>query len=207
MPRISPLSKICTGAYIAESAVIGHPGKDEREALLAGDWSGVKGAVIGERCIVRDFTIIYAGAELGAETQTGHSVLVREGATIGRGCTIGTGTIIENDAEIGDRVSIQSGVFIPTKTVIEDDVFIGPRACLTNDKYMGRTPHIPLRGPQICRGARIGANATIHPGIRIGREGVVGSGAVVTRDVEEYTVVVGMPAHKIGIVPPEHRRF
>lgn len=207
MHRISPRSKIGRSAYVAEWAVIGHPAKNERDAMLSGDWSGLKGAMIGERCIIRDFTVIYNGAELGAETQTGHSVLIREGVRIGRGCVIGTGTIIENDVTIGDRVSIQSGVFIPTNTVVESDVFIGPRACLTNDKYMGRTPQIPLKGPHICRGARIGANSTILQGVRIGKEGVVGSGAVVTHDVEDYTIVVGVPAHNIGLVPLEHRRF
>ncbi len=104
--------------------------------------------------------------------------------------------IIEDQCKIGNNVSIQSGVYIPTYSIIEDNVFLGPNSVLTNDKYIGyEDPRKgDLKGVMIEKNASIGANSTILPGVRIGHNAVVGSGAVVTRDVAPGTVVAGVPA-------------
>ncbi len=199
-------SKIGDGTFVAETAIIGHPGKHDKELLITGRSNETKGAVIGENCVIRDYTVIYTDVKIGNRVQTGHHVLIREETEIGDQTIIGSGTIIEDNCKIGSRVSIQSGVYIPTNSVIEDDVFIGPRACLTNDKYMGRG-EINLVGPHIEKFARLGANSTILPGIRVGADSTIGSGAVVTKDVQPFEIVAGVPARKIGEVPPEHRRL
>jgi len=136
---------------------------------------------------------------LGDNVQTGHHYLIREETIIGNGTLIGTNVIIEDKCKIGNNVSIQSGVYIPTYCEIGNDVFLGPYAVLTNDKYIGfNDPRKQgLEGVTIDEKASIGANSTILPGLTIGRNAVVGSGAVVTHDVEPGAVVVGAPARVI----------
>ncbi len=204
MAKILGKSRIGKGCYIAGSVIIGHPGKDEKGLLLSGREDEVEGAIIGNNCILRDYGIIYSRVRLGDGVRTGHHYLIRENTIIGEETLVGTGVTIDDRCRIGDRVNIQTGVYIPTGTIIEDDVFLGPRAVLTNDRHMGRTTHwhepVTLK-----RGARIGANSVILPGITIGEEAVVGAGTVVTKDVPAYVIVVGNPARVIGEVPKEHR--
>ncbi|MEX0828208.1 MAG: acyltransferase [Haliea sp.] len=122
------------------------------------------------------------------------SVVLPE-ARIGRDCNICSHTFIENDVTIGDRVTIKNGVFLWDGITIENDVFLGPNATFTND-LTPRSRQIPeefLR-TTVCVGASIGANATILPGLRIGRHAMVGAGAVVTRNIDDGEVVVGNPA-------------
>ncbi len=198
-------SRIGKNTYVAPTVIVGHPGKSERHLLIEDRLDEVEGAIIGENCVIRDYGVIYSGAKVGDRCQTGHNFVIREGTTIGSGTLVGSGVIIEDDCSIGSSVSIQSSVYIPTGCVIEDGVFLGPRSVLTNDKYMGRSENW-LEPVTVRRGARIGANSVILPRVTIGKDAVVGSGAVVTRDVEDYAVVVGNPARKIKDVPPEHRK-
>lgn len=120
---------------------------------------------------------------------------VLAGARIGEDCNICERCFIENDVIIGNRVTIKSGVDIWDATVIEDDVFIGPSAAFTNNpmprskQYLTEHPKIIIR-----QGASIGANATLLPGIEIGREAMIGAGAVVTKSVPPYAVMKGNPA-------------
>jgi acetyltransferase-like isoleucine patch superfamily enzyme/dTDP-4-dehydrorhamnose 3,5-epimerase-like enzyme len=117
------------------------------------------------------------------------------GAVIGEDCNICDHTFIENDVNIGNRVTIKCGVQIWDGVTLEDDVFIGPNATFTNDPYP-RSKQYPERFSRtlVRRGASIGANATIHPGITIGINAMIGAGAVVTRDVPPNAIVFGNPA-------------
>ncbi len=198
-------SVIGKGTYLGEHVIVGHPGKDEKELMINRDKARVAGATIGKDCVIRDHTIIYSNAILADAVQTGNRALVREYSTVGDHSLVGTGVVIEDKCAVGARVSLQSGVYIPTNTTIEDDVFIGPNASLTNDKYMGRG-EIELVGAHIHAFARIGSNATILPGIVIGKDALVAAGAVVTRDVDPFSIVMGVPARKVGEVPPAHRK-
>ncbi len=206
MARIYGDSKIGNNTYIGEDVIIGHAGKAEKNLLFEGRLNDVKGAVIGDDCLIRDSTIIYSQVVIGDKVKTGHFVLIRENTDIGHNTLIGSGTIIDDNCRIGANVSIQSGVYIPTNTVIEDDVFIGPRVCFTNDKFMGRRD-IEMKGAHVGKAARIGANSTILPGLKIGHDSVIGAGAVVTQDVGEYEIVAGVPAKKIGVVSEEERKI
>lgn len=123
---------------------------------------------------------------------------VLKGAKIGKDCNICESVFIENKVVIGDRVTIKNGVQIWDGITIEDDVFIGPNATFTNDRNpKSKNIQYVLERTVVKSGASIGANATILPGLVIGERSLVGAGAVVTRNVEPFTVVVGNPAREL----------
>ncbi|MCE0760340.1 N-acetyltransferase [Marinobacter sp. G11] len=142
-----------------------------------------------------------AECSIGEGTKVWQFVVILKGAKIGRDCNICAQTLIEGDVVVGDRVTVKSGVQLWDGTRAEDDVFIGPNVTFTNDPYP-RSKQYPdeFSGIRICKGASIGANATILPGITIGKEAMVGAGAVVTQDVPSKAVVVGNPARIIRYV-------
>jgi UDP-2-acetamido-3-amino-2,3-dideoxy-glucuronate N-acetyltransferase len=116
-------------------------------------------------------------------------------AVIGKDCNICDHVFIENDVSVGDRVTIKCGVQLWDGVHVEDDVFIGPNATFTNDAFprsKQRLDHYPTT--LVRKGASIGANATILPGITVGVDAMVGAGAVVTRSVPPHAVVTGNPA-------------
>jgi acetyltransferase-like isoleucine patch superfamily enzyme len=147
---------------------------------------------IGDNALIRSGSIIYSNVKIGNGLRTGHNVLIREKSEIGDNVLIGTNSVLDGNCKVGNNVSVQTDAYITAYTTIEDDVFIGPRAVTTNDKYMFYGAK--LIGPTIKKGARIGANATLLPGVVIGERAVVGSGAVVTKDVPAGAMVVGNPA-------------
>lgn len=126
---------------------------------------------------------------------------VLPGARIGADCNVCDGVFIEGGAVVGDRVTIKCGVQLWRGVMLEDDVFVGPNATFTNDPFP-RSRKWPTDYPttSVRAGASIGANATILPGIEIGRGAMVGAGAVVTRTVPPHAIVVGNPARIKGYV-------
>jgi acetyltransferase-like isoleucine patch superfamily enzyme len=152
--------------------------------------------VLGAGSRLRAGTIVYAGSRIGAGLQTGHNVVIREENVIGDGVSVWSNTVIDYGCVIGDRVKIHSNVYIPQFSVIEDDVFIAPGCTFANDMHPGCvcSEYENMKGPTIRRGARIGVNVTITPGVEIGAYALVGSGSVVTRDVPPGAVVAGSPA-------------
>lgn len=154
---------------------------------------------IGDASVLRSHTVVYAGSRIGRGFQTGHGVIIRERCTIGDDCSVGTGSILEFAVTLGNGVRLHSGVFVPEHSVLEDRCWIGPRAVLTNAKFPAspRATQL-LRGVRVGRDARVGANATLLPGVVLGEACLVGAGSVVTRDVPAGAVVVGNPARVVG---------
>lgn len=184
---MAAVNRIGKNVMIFEPVQLGFP---SREHIGKDEWSGV---VIGDECIIRSGSIIYSDVVIGDKCQTGHNVMIREKTFIGNGTSIGTSTVIEGNVEIGSNVSIQSQAFIPINTKIGNNVFIGPNVVITNDKYpptgAGR-----LSGAVIEDCAAVGANATLLPGIVIGKGAFVAAGSVVTKDVPDGMMAIGNPA-------------
>jgi acetyltransferase-like isoleucine patch superfamily enzyme len=150
------------------------------------------GTDIQDHAVIRSGTILYRNIRIGHHFRTGHKVLIRENATIGNHVMVGTSTVIDADVTIGSYVSIQSNVYISNGCVVEDNVFLGPNCALLNDKYPVRKGE--LTPPRICKGASVGGNVTILPGVVVGEGAMVGGGAVVTKDVPAGHLAVGNPA-------------
>lgn len=133
--------------------------------------------------------------QVGRDTRIWAFVHVLPGARIGAECNICDHVFIENEVVVGDRVTVKSGVQLWDGVTLEDDVFVGPNATFTNDPAP-RSRKRPATWPRLLvkRGASIGANATLLPGITIGEYSMVGAGAVVTRSVPSHAVVIGNPA-------------
>jgi acetyltransferase-like isoleucine patch superfamily enzyme len=138
-------------------------------------------------------------SHIGERTRVWAFAHVLPGARIGADCNICDHVFIENDVIVGDRVTVKCGVQLWDGLRIEDDVFIGPNATFTNDPYP-RSKQYPQAFAQttLGRGASIGANATILPGLSIGQHAMVGAGAVVTRSVPPHAIVRGNPARITG---------
>lgn len=140
-------------------------------------------------------------SHLGAGTRVWAFAHILPGARIGAGCNICDHVFIENDVVLGDRVTVKCGVQLWDGLRLDDDVFIGPNATFTNDIFP-RSKQYPqvFAHTHVRRGASIGANATILPGVTIGTCAMVGAGAVVIRNVPPNAIVVGNPAKIVGYV-------
>jgi acetyltransferase-like isoleucine patch superfamily enzyme len=113
--------------------------------------------------------------------------------------SIGTGSVIEHHVHIADHVRIHSQVFVPEYTILEEGCWLGPRVVITNAVYpLSRGVKDSLRGPHIEKGAIIGANSTLLPGVRIGARALIGAGSVVTKSIAPGMIVAGNPARVIN---------
>jgi len=178
------------GSIVEDYCIIGTPPRGVRDGELP--------TVIGDGSLIRSHTVIYAGNVFGKNFQTGNKVNIRESNRIGNNVSVGTLSVIEHHVEIGNDVRIHTQAFIPEFSVLEDGCWIGPHVVLTNAKYpLSDGVKNRLAGPVIRKGAKIGANATILPGVIIGEYALVGAGAVVVADVPAGAVIVGNPARLI----------
>ncbi|MDI6101719.1 acyltransferase [Actinoplanes sp. NEAU-A12] len=148
-------------------------------------------------------------AEIGSGTRVWHLAQIRENATLGRDCIIGRGAYVGPGVVIGDNVKLQNYALVYEPARLGDGVFIGPAAVLTNDEYpRAVTPDGRLQtgedwtavGVTIGEGAAIGARAVCVAPVTVGRWALVAAGAVVTKDVPDFALVVGVPARRVGWV-------
>jgi len=151
---------------------------------------------------VHPSSFVDEGCEIGADTTIWHFSHVMAGSRIGRGCNIGQNVVIAPQVVVGDNVKIQNNVSVYTGVILEDDVFCGPSMVFTN--VVNPRSHVPrkneYRRTLVRRGATLGANSTILCGHTIGCYAFVGAGAVVTKDVPNFALVVGNPARLAGWV-------
>jgi len=168
---------------------------------------------MAERASVR----IHPTADVSSEAVIGpgssiwNQAQIRERARIGSGCIIGKNVYVDFDVVIGDRVKVQNNVSLFHGVTVEDGVFVGPHVCFTNDR-VPRAVNVDGSAKAdddwevspilVRRGAALGANSTILPGVTIGPWAMIGAGSVVTRDVAAYELVAGNPARRLGSVCP-----
>jgi acetyltransferase-like isoleucine patch superfamily enzyme len=145
---------------------------------------------------------IIKGVKIGEGTRVYDQVNLYK-CKIGKNCKIDAYVYIEEGVEIGDNVKIRAFTFIPEGVKIEDDVFIGPRVTFTNDKYPRTRGRWRLLKTLVKRGASIGAGSIIMPGLTIGKYALIGAGSIVTKDIEDYAIALGIPARIIGYVTDE----
>jgi len=192
------------GCTIADNTVLG---KEPFKASISAtteekSWPGL---IIGRHVIIGANCVIYRGAILKDYTFVGDLSSIREDVEIGEYTVIGHGVTIENKTKIGKYVKIETEAYITAMSLIEDYCFIAPEVTFTNDNFLGRTEQRKryFKGPILRKGARIGANATILPGIEIGEDALIAAGAVVTRNVPPRKIYVGVPAKEFRDVPEE----
>ncbi|HBG92144.1 MAG: hypothetical protein A2X54_03470 [Nitrospirae bacterium GWF2_44_13] len=178
------------GTLIEPPSIIGKPPRGAKHGDLE--------LKIGSNGQIRPFTTVYAGSEIGDYFQTGQGVSIREDNLIGNNVSIGTNSVLEFGNRIGDYSRIHSSCFLEMVT-IGKYVFVGPNVVFTDDPHPMGCPHY-----KECKGGavvedyvRIGANSTILPGIKIGKNSLIGAGSVVTKDVPPDSVVAGNPAKVI----------
>ena len=147
-----------------------------------------------------DSAVIDSGAQIGNGTKIWHFCHIMPGAVIGNNCSLGQNVFVANGVKLGNKVKVQNNVSIYEGVICEDDVFLGPSMVFTNvinprSAVNRKTEYLPTI---VKKGATIGANATIVCGVTIGEYAFIGAGAVVTKDVPSFALVVGNPARQIG---------
>ena len=161
---------------------------------------------MGNNYFVHESSYIDDDVEIGEGTKIWHFCHIQKGARIGKNCSLGQNVNVSNHVIIGNNVKIQNNVSVYEGVELEDGVFCGPSCVFTND--LTPRAEFPKGSPGykktlVKHGASIGANATIVCGHTIGEYAMVAAGAVVTRDVEPYMLVAGVPAKVVGKVDKE----
>ena len=193
-------------AKIAAGYRLGRECRVEENVLLGAE-PGRRSAkreplVVGFRAHLRFGTVLYRGTVIGSGFETGHFAVVREENRIGKDVRIWNHSTIDYGCVIGDGVKIHCNVYVAQYSILEDGVFLAPGVVLANDLFPGSRHSMKLlQGPVIKKGAQVGVNCTILPGVVIGANCVIGAGSVVARSIPDGTVAWGAPA-----VPRKNRR-
>lgn len=160
---------------------------------------------LNKKYFTHESAIIDEGAHIGSGTKVWHFCHIMPGAIIGEDCILGQNCFVANKVVLGKQVKVQNNVSIYEGVVCEDEVFLGPSMVFTNvinpRSVIERKDE--FKKTLVKKGATIGANATIICGVTIGKYAMIGAGAVVTKDVPDYALVVGNPAKMIGTVDKE----
>ena len=162
---------------------------------------------LGDRCLVGSHAIVYRGASIGDGVLLADLATVREETSIGDLSIIGRGVAVENQVTIGIRCKIETGAYITAKSTIGSYCFVAPEVTFTNDNFVGRSEERfkHFGGVVMENGSRVGANATVLPGVIIGEDALVAAGSIVTKNVSPLVVVLGSPARPVWEVPVAQR--
>ncbi len=196
---------IGNGVRIDDNTVVGKlPMRSVASAARHDGSAAINPCTIGDRCLLGALVVLYRGAHIGDDVLVADQASIREQTSIGAATIIGRGVAVENKVTIGARSKIETGAYITALSSIGDHCFIAPEVTFTNDPFMARTRERfqHHKGVTMLRGARIGANATVLPGLTLGEDAMVAAASVVTRDVPARTLVMGSPARPRGPVPP-----
>lgn len=169
-------------------AIIGHP--------LMRECTDDK-VIIGDNLQALSGSVLYKGTKLGNNAIIGHNSIIREENTVGDDFNIWNNSVLDYGCKIGNNVKIHCNCYVAQYTVIEDNVFLAPGVTIGNDPHPGCSHSrecLQASSVTIKKGAQIGVNATLLPGVTIGEKALIGAGSVVSRDVPAETVVTGNPA-------------
>jgi UDP-2-acetamido-3-amino-2,3-dideoxy-glucuronate N-acetyltransferase len=155
---------------------------------------------MGTAFFAHETAVIDSDCQIGEGTKIWHFSHIMSNCTIGQQCSIGQNVVISPEVRIGNQVKIQNNVSVYSGVICEDDVFLGPSAVFTNviNPRSAIARKNEYKPTIVLKGATIGANATIVCGITIGRYAFIGAGAVVTKNIADYALVVGNPARQTG---------
>lgn len=192
---IYPSSIIRRGVEIYDHCVVGKP-PTATNGVSRTPKAPMESLEIGENTVLCPSVVLYTGCKIGRNTLLGDYCSIREECTIGDDCIISRNVSVNYNTTIGNRVKVMDNSHITGNMLIEDDVFISVLVATTNDNTMGRQSYSEehVRGPVIKKNVTIGAAANILPNITIGENSIVGAGSVVTKDVPDRKVVMGVPA-------------
>jgi acetyltransferase-like isoleucine patch superfamily enzyme len=194
MAKISKTAIIYPNVILAEDVVV------EDFCVIGLPFEGMldQETTIDQGGVIRSGTYIYAGNHIGKNFQTGNKANIRELNQIGNGVSIGSLSVVEHHVKIGDNVRIHSQAFVPEYTILEDECWIGPNVVITNARYP-KHPNVKndLIGVHVMKGAKIGANSTLLPGVVVGNNALIGAGSVVTKDVSKCIIAAGSPARQL----------
>ena len=167
--------------------------------------SNYRKTIIGQNTILSPGCVIYSGTVIKNNTLLGDYCSIREGCVVGNYCIVSRNVSVNYNTVIGDRTKIMDNSHITGNAIIEDDVFISVLVSTTNDNTMGREEYNEdhVGGPHIKRKSTIGAGANILPNVIIGENCIVGAGALVTKDIPDKKVVMGVPAKIVRDVSEE----
>lgn len=182
------------GSFIGANCILGEGTCRDGENLLE----------IGKAALIRSGSILYTGSKIGDNFQTGHHVTIREKAEIGNCVSIGTLTDIQGNCKIGDYVRMHSNVHIGQLSVVDSFVWIFPYTVLTNDPTPPSEKYV---GVHIRSFAIVATGAILMPGVNIAQDSLVAAGAIITKDVERYSVVAGNPGKVISDVRKIKSKF
>jgi acetyltransferase-like isoleucine patch superfamily enzyme len=191
--RIGDNTTIFDNVIIRDNAIIAHNcaiGEPLSEYYSNPDYENPK-TIIGANCLIRSHAIIYAGNKLGENITTGHRITLREFNIIGQNTVIGTLTDIQGNVIIGKYCRLYSNVHIAALSILGNFVSLYPYVVMTNDPY---PPSNDLKGGSIADYTQVGAHCTILSGVTIGENCLVGVNSVVTKNIPDYSLVMGNPA-------------
>lgn len=197
-------TKIGDNVRIDDNTVIGKQPMRSVNSIFT-DKKELEPAIIKNGCLIGAGVIVYAGCEIGEKTLVADLATIREDVIIGSKTIIGRGTAVENFCKVGSNCKLETNVYLTAYSEVEDNVFIAPGVVTSNDNFAARSKerYKYFKGITVKKGGRIGAQATILPGKIIYEDGFVAAGSVVTKDVQNETIVAGNPARILRKVPED----
>jgi UDP-2-acetamido-3-amino-2,3-dideoxy-glucuronate N-acetyltransferase len=214
--KIGENCRIGSGVIIHPDTIIGNDVRIDDHAVVGKlPMKAALSAVTKEQdlppCLIEDYVIlgtsvvIYRGCTIRKNVMVADLASVRENVEIGDFTIIGRGVTIENKVRVGKRCKIETEAYVTALSEIEDSCFIAPEVTFTNDNFLGRTKERfqHHKGVTMKRGARVGANVTVLPGVTIQEDALIAAGSVVTSDVPAEKIVMGAPARVLRDVSPD----
>jgi acetyltransferase-like isoleucine patch superfamily enzyme len=202
-----PNVRLGKNVTIFPGAVIGRPPMNTGSTIRDVKFDELGPVVIGDHCVVGANAVIYMDVTIGHHTMIGDTARVMDHVQIGDYSLIAQGVYVGFNVKIGNRVRIMDNTGVGGNSTVEDDVFIGPLACMANSRQMKRRPgeqgDYTVAGPTIRRHAAIAQGVLLLAGVEVGEDAIIGTGAVVTKNIPPRVLALGVPARVVRDLTPE----